>query len=67
MFTVKQLKKSADFEAYKEIRLYGVIEFDHEWQADNSFFRRMEIKHLGVTWKFYLRDGDLLSFGWNEE
>lgn len=64
------MKEGRMMEAYKEVRLYGVIVRDKEFTVDKGFYaghnRVMEIEHHKRVYNVEMLNGDVRVFGWNE-
>lgn len=46
-------------ELYKEIRRYGRILEDNDWQDQENFFRHMVIDYEDCLYDIYLKNGDV--------
>ena len=74
MKTHKQIQKMAQTgqqdEAYKEVRRYGVITFDHSFSRDEGFYkgenRIMTITYREKKYSVELLNGEVRLFGWDE-
>lgn len=52
---------------FKDIRIYGVIVKDDQWEDDRGFHREMSFNWHGKGWKYTRHNGEIMSASMYEQ